>query len=158
MVGKKPDPEEMEQLVKAGAPLAIHGFTKALQQAVKDDPRYKLIERMCDVLMFFYEKDGVGAYWVIDDTLHNTNVADPKEYAKAINTVRQQQWLVHKFFTYYIPGFEKAQLLNTYANVSKAYHQTWEPSGFTEYDITPEEIKEGKTERKDWIVKFWVIP
>ena len=31
MVGKKPDPEEMEQLVKAGAPLAIHGFTKALQ-------------------------------------------------------------------------------------------------------------------------------
>lgn len=70
---------------------------KALQQAVKDDPRYELIERMCDVLMFFYEKDGVGAYWVIDDTLHNTNVADPKEYAKAINTVRQQQWLVHKF-------------------------------------------------------------
>ena len=97
MVGKTPDPEEMEQLVKAGAPLAIHGFTKALQQAVKDDPRYELIERMCDVLMFFYEKDGVGAYWVIDDTLHNTNVADPKEYAKAINTVRQQQWLVHKF-------------------------------------------------------------
>ena len=154
MVGKKPDPEEMEQLVKAGAPLAIHGFTKALQQAVKDDPRYELIERMCDVLMFFYEKDGVGAYWVIDDTLHNTNVADPKEYAKAINTVRQQQWLVHKFFTRYIPGFEKAQLLDTYANVSKAYHQTWEPSGFTEYDITPEEIKEGKTEREDWIVKI----
>ena len=154
MVGKKPDPEEMEQLVKAGAPLAIHGFTKALQQAVKDDPRYELIERMCDVLMFFYEKDGVGAYWAIDDTLHNTNVADPKEYAKAINTVRQQQWLVHKFFTRYIPGFEKAQLLDTYANVSKAYHQTWEPSGFTEYDITPEEIKEGKTEREDWIVKI----
>ena len=154
MVGKKPDPEEMEQLVKAGAPLAIHGFTKALQQAVKDDPRYELSERMCDVLMFFYEKDGVGAYWVIDDTLHNTNVADPKEYAKAINTVRQQQWLVHKFFTRYIPGFEKAQLLDTYANVSKAYHQTWEPSGFTEYDITPEEIKEGKTEREDWIVKI----
>lgn len=154
MVGKTPDPEEMEQLVKAGAPLAIHGFTKALQQAVKDDPRYELIERMCDVLMFFYEKDGVGAYWAIDDTLHNTNVADPKEYAKAINTVRQQQWLVHKFFTRYIPGFEKAQLLDTYANVSKAYHQTWEPSGFTEYDITPEEIKEGKTEREDWIVKI----
>ena len=34
MVGKKTS-EEMEQLVKAGAPLAIHGFTKALQQAVK---------------------------------------------------------------------------------------------------------------------------
>lgn len=62
---KKTDPEEMEQLVKAGAPLAIHGFTKALQQAVKDDPRYELIERMCDVLMFFYEKDGVGAYWLL---------------------------------------------------------------------------------------------
>ena len=69
----------------------LHGFTKALQQAVKDDPRYELIERMCDVLMFFYEKDGVGAYWVIDDTLHNTNVADPKEYAKAIKDVYKRQ-------------------------------------------------------------------
>ena len=154
MVDKVPDPDEMEALVAAGAPLAIHGFTKALKQAVSDDPSYGLIARMCDVLMFFYEKDGVGAYWAIDDTLHNTNVSDPKEFSRAICTVRQQQWMVHKFFTNYIPGFEKAQLLDTYANISKAYHQTWEPSGFTEYEITPEEIQEGKTEREDWIVKI----
>ena len=35
MVGKKPDPEEMEQLVKAGAPLAIHGFTKGFAAGSK---------------------------------------------------------------------------------------------------------------------------
>ncbi|MDO4292342.1 MAG: FAD-dependent oxidoreductase [Eubacteriales bacterium] len=154
MVGKRADPDEMEQLLRAGAPLAIHGFTGALKQAVKDDPAYRLIERMCDVLMFFYEADGVGAYWAIDDTLHHTNVSDPKEFAAAICAVRQQQWLVHKFFTRYIPGFAHAQLLDTYVNISKAYHQTWEPSGFTEYDITPEEIKNGRTEREDRIVKI----
>lgn len=154
MVGKTPDPNEMERLVEEGAPLAIHGFMKALEKAVSDDPVYGLISRMCDVLMFFYEADGMGAYWVIDDTLHNTDVSNPKEFARALCDVRKQQWLVHKFFKNYIPGFEHAQLLDTYANISKAYHQTWEPSGFTEYEITPEEIREGKTEREDWIVKI----
>lgn len=154
MVGKTPDPDEMERLVKEGNPLAIHGFTKALELAVSDHPEFELIARMCDVLMFFYEKDGVGAYWAIDDTLHNTDISDPEAYANAVCTVRKQQWLVHKFFKKYIPGFERAQLLDTYANISKAYHQTWEPSEFTEYTITQKEIQTGICERSDCIVKI----
>ena len=154
MVGKTPDPDEMEELVNEGNPLAVHGFMEALKKAVSDNPEYELIAQMCDVLMFFYEKDGVGAYWAIDDTLHNTDVSDPEEYAKAVCTVRKQQWLVHKFFKNYIPGFEKAQLLDTYANISKAYHQTWEPAEFTEYTITPEEIQTGICQRSDCIVKI----
>ncbi len=154
MVGKTPDPDEMEALVKAGNPLAVHGFTTALKQAVLEDPEYELIARMCDVLMFFYERDGAGAYWAIDDTLHHTDVSDPDAYARAICEVRKQQWLVHKFFTRYIPGFERAQLMDTYANISKAYHQTWEASGFTEYEITQEEIRTGVTGRSDGIVKI----
>lgn len=154
MVNKAPDPDEMERLVEAGAPLAIHGFTKALGQAVADDPAYERIARMCDVLMFFYEAGGVGAYWAIDDTLHDTDASDPLAFSEAICAARQQQWLVHKFFTRYVPGFERAQLLDTCVSISKAYHQTWEPSGFTEYEISPEEIREGKTEREDWIVKI----
>lgn len=154
MVGKAPDPEEMEALAEGGNPLAIHGFTAALRQAVSDNPEYELIARMCDVMMFFYERDGVGAYWAIDDTLHNTDVSDPEEYAEAIGTARKQQWLVHRFFTRYVPGFEHAQLLDTYANISKAFHQTFEPSGFTEYTITEEEIRTGVCKRRDCLVKI----
>lgn len=154
MVGKTPDPDEMDRLVQDGNPLAIHGFTTALEQAVRENPEYELIARMCDVLMFFYEKDGTGAYWAIDDTLHDTDVSDPEAFANAVREQRKQQWLVHRFFTKYIPGFEKAQLLDTCPNISRAYHQTFEPSGFTEYTITQEEIRSSRTERGDSIVKI----
>lgn len=56
MVGKTPDPDEMEELVNEGNPLAVHGFMEALKKAVSDNPEYELIAQMCDVLMFFYEK------------------------------------------------------------------------------------------------------
>lgn len=154
MVGTRADPDIMESLVNKGNPLAIHGFTKALDRAAAENPEYALIQRMCDCLMFFYERDTVGAYWAIDDTMHNTDASDPAAFSRAILTGRKQQWLVHKFFVNYIPGFERAHLLDTYANISKAYHQTCEPSGFTEYDITEEEIRSGVCKRGDYIVKI----
>lgn len=154
MVGKKADPDMMESLVNNGNPLAIHGFMKALDQAVREHPEYELIRRMGKSLMFFYERDTVGAYWAIDDVMHHTNVSDPVEFSKAIQTERKQQWLVHKFFVNYIPGFEDAHLLDTYANISKAFHQSLDPAGFTDYNITEEEIRSGVCERKDCIVKI----
>lgn len=154
MVGTKADPDIMQSLVDKGNPLAIHGFRKALDRAAAEHPEYELVRRMCNCLMFFYERDTVGAYWAIDDTLHNTDVSDPTAFSGAILDERKQQWLVHKFFVNYIPGFECAHLLDTYANISKAYHQTCEPSGFTEYDITEEEIRSGVCEREDCIVKI----
>ncbi len=154
MVGTKADPDVMDKLVKEGNPLAIHGFMKTLEKAVREHPEYMLVQRMCDCLMFFYERDTMGAYWAIDDVLHNTDVSDPLEFSGAICTARKQQWLVHKFFVNYIPGFEKAHLLDTYANISKAYHQTMEASDFTEYTITEEEIRSGRTDREDGIVKI----
>lgn len=154
MVGTKADPDIMESLVNKGNPLAIHGFTKALNQAVKEYPEYELIKRMGKSLMFFYERDTVGAYWAIDDVLNQTDVSDPVKFSEAILTERKQQWLVHKFFVNYVPGFENAHLLDTYANISKAYHQSLEPSGFTEYNITEKEIQSGNCEREDYIVKI----
>lgn len=154
MVGTKADADIMQSLVDKKNPLAIHGFRKALDRAAAEHPEYELVQRMCDCLMFFYERDTVGAYWAIDDTLHHTDVSDPAAFSGAILDERKQQWLVHKFFVNYIPGFENAHLLDTYANISKAYHQTWEPSGFTEYDITEEEIRSGICRRDDCIVKI----
>lgn len=154
MVGTKANPDIMKSLVEKGNPLAIHGFRKALQQALKENPEYALVDRMLDCLMFFYERDGMGAYWIIDDSLHHTDVSEPMEFSKAILDERKQQWLIHKLFVRYVPGFEKAHLLDTYSNISKAYHQTFEASGFTEYTITEEEIKSGSCDRDDCIVKI----
>lgn len=154
MVGAKADPDIMKSLVDKGNPLAIHGFRRALAQAVEENPEYKLVDRMLDCLMFFYERDGVGAYWAIDDSLHHTDVSDPVAFSRAVMDERKQQWLIHNLFVRYVPGFENAHLLDTYANISKAYHQTFELSGFTEYTITEEEIKSGICDRDDCIVKI----
>ena len=154
MVGSQADPDMMESLADRGNPLAIHGFRKAMKQAVAENPEYELLNRMLDCLMFFYERDGMGAYWAIDDTLHNTDVSDPLEYTHAILDARKQQWLMHRFYVNYVPGFEKAQLLDTYANISKAYHQSFETSDFTEYSISEEEIRSGICQREDYIVKI----
>ena len=43
MIGKKADPDEMEQLVRGGNPLFIHGFMKTLERAIADNPEYHTI-------------------------------------------------------------------------------------------------------------------
>lgn len=154
MVGENADADKMERLAAGGNPLAIHGFMKALERAIQDNPEYGLLKRMGSSLMFFYERDGIGAYWIIDDELNQTDVADPVEFSVAICTARKQQWLMHRFFTTYIPGFEHAHLLDTYASISKAYHQDWDPSDFTEYTITKEEIQGGFCRSEDVIIKL----
>ena len=45
MVGKKADPNEMEQLVRGGNPLFIHGFMKTLARAIADNPEYAALKR-----------------------------------------------------------------------------------------------------------------
>lgn len=153
MWGQQADPDQMERLVKGQNPLAIHGFMKALDQAIEDDPRYTSLKRSNgDELFFFYERDGMGAYWTFGDAFCNVDTSDPIAFSKAICEARKQQWLMHSFFKRYIPGFENAHLLDTYANISKALMQTAEPSDFTEYNLTEEEMCRGMTARQDTIV------
>lgn len=61
---------------------------------------------------------------------------------------------MHRFFVEYIPGFAHARLMDTYSEISRAYHQTFETSGFTEYDITEQEIRSGICKRTDAVVKI----
>lgn len=152
MVGKKADPDEMEMLARDGNPLAIHGFMAALEKAVLKQPEYASLKRKNgDQLFFFYERDAMGSYWTFGDDFADVNTGDPFVYSKAILNARKQQWLMHRFFRDYIPGFENAHLMDVYANISKAYMQSMEPSSITEYNITPEEIKTGRTRREDVI-------
>jgi glycine/D-amino acid oxidase-like deaminating enzyme len=152
MVGKKADPDEMARLAAGGNPLAIHGFMKTLERAIGEHPEYASLNRTNgEPLFFFYERDGGGSYWTFGDAFADVDTSDPLAYSQAVAAARTQQWLMHRFFRDYVPGFERAHLMDVYGNISKAYMQSMEPSGLTEYDITAGEIVTGRTERADVI-------
>ena len=151
MVGKKADPDEMEQLVRGGNPLFIHGFMRLLDQAIADNPEYSLLRRSNgEHVWFFYERDNMGVYPTFGDGFESVDVSDPLNYSNAIKAGRRLQWIMHRFFREYVPGFEKAHLMDVYANISKAIRMSREPNGFTEYDITEEDLQ-GNSDRTDLI-------
>lgn len=151
MVGKKADPDEMEQLVNNGAPLFIHGFMQLLDQAMKDDPEYKRLKRSKgEDVWFFYERDGMGVYPTFGDGFEDVDVADPLNYSAAITAGRRLQWIMHRFFREYVPGFENAHLMDVYANISKALRMNDTPGDFTEYGITRKDLA-GESDRSDII-------
>lgn len=149
MVGKKADPNEMEQLVRGGNPLFIHGFMKTLARAIADNPEYAALKRSNgEHVWFFYERDNMGVYPTFGDGFEDVDVANPRDYSRAISAARKQQWLMHRFFRDYVPGFEHAHLMDVYANISKAIRMSDEPGDFTEYAITREDLA-GRSERDD---------
>jgi len=150
MVGRKADPDEMERLLGKGCPLAIHGFLQSLDRAIAEHAEYAPLKRANgNALYFFYERDNMGNYWVFGDDFHDVDTSDPLAYSGAVAAARRQQWLMHRFFRDYIPGFAHAHLTDTYGYISKAYLQSMEPGGLTEYDITAEEIQTGLKEQPD---------
>jgi FAD dependent oxidoreductase. len=159
MLGKTADADEMLALADSGNPLAIHGFEHALAVAVKENAEYEpLIRKDGGQLMFFYEREGMGAYWTFGDDFNRVMADDPIAMSKAILAGRRQQWLMHKFFRKFVPGFSEAHLVDTYPHISKAYEQSWDPSGFTEYEITKREIEGGSSDRADVIARIMGHP
>ena len=151
MAGKKADADEMEKLVRGGHPLFIHGFMSLLDQAIKDNSEYALLRRSNGAqVWFFYERDNIGVYPTFGDNFESVNVADPLNYSNAITAARRQQWIMHRFFREYVPGFEHAHLMDVNANISKAISISHEPSGFTDYDISVKDLT-SESDRKDII-------
>lgn len=149
MIGKRADPQQMRQLVRDGNPLFIHGFMKTLERAIQEHPEYAAIKRSNgEHVWFFYERDHMGCYPTFGDGFEDVDVSDPICYSNAVNAARKLQWLYHRFFRDYIPGFENAHLMDVYANISKALRMSQEPGGFTDYDITQEDLT-GRTLRDD---------
>ena len=149
MIGKRADPEEMRALAKGGNPLFIHGFMRTLERAIRDNPEYAAIKRSNgEHVWFFYERDNMGVYPVFGDGFEDFDAGDPLNYSNAVNAARKLQWLYHRFFREYIPGFENAHLMDVYANISKALRMFDKPHQFTEYGITTED-RQGRSERDD---------
>lgn len=149
MVGKRANVEEMRAMVREGNPLFLHGFMKTLEKAMQDNPEYARIKRSNgEHVWLFYERDGMGVYPTFGDGFESVDVGDPLNYSEAINAARRLQWIYHRFFREYVPGFENAHLMDVYANISKALRMDKAPCPFTEHVLQEEDFS-GRSQRDD---------
>ena len=68
---------------------------------------------------------------------------DLKAFSQAIAHLRKQQWLTHKLFRDYVPGFEQAHLTDCHPHIARTLDSTPEWVGFTDYDIPLDHIQQG---------------
>ncbi len=142
----------MREQLAEHATLFIHGFGSAIRRAVAEDPEFETF-RDIKQLNLLYQGDGMGTPCV--PVNQRVNVMDPMEYADSITLARKRQYLFVKLFRRYVPGCEQIRLTNTHVNIPKAHPISMDQSyGFSEYDLTTEEVKTGKTDRTDVIMRL----
>lgn len=139
-------PEFLKQLIDRGMALIMRGFRRARERALADDPAYAITGHGDPpMLIFFYDRDGCGTYWVHSNEWRRTRLDDPFHLSRTVAEMRKRQWLTHKLFREYVPGFERAHLVDIHPHIARALLRSKEPGGFTEYDIPYEYIeKDGK--------------
>ena len=152
-----PSVDILHGLVQQGIPLEMNGFRKPRESAIADDPIYEAIGRgdppkQC---IFFYDRDGCGTYWV---GIGYTRLDDPLTFSKTMDHMRANQWLTHKFFRDYVPGFKHAHLMDIHPHIARALRISREASGFTEYDIPWDNIEKGDNRYEDSIARVMGHP
>jgi len=134
--------EFLEELISKDMALLMRGFTKARQRALADDAAYEITGRGDPPeFMFFYDRDGCGTYWIHSSEWRNTRLDDPLHLSQTIAEMRQRQWLTHKLFREYVPGFERAHLVDIHPHIATALLRSNTSGGFTEHDIPWEHIE-----------------
>jgi len=152
-------PEFLKKLIDRGIALLMRGFRSARQKALADDPAYEITGRgEPPTLMFFYDRDGCGTYWVHSNEWRYTQLDDPFHLSRTIAEMRKRQWLTHKLFQKYVPGFERAHLMDVHPHIANALLRSFEPGGFTEYDIPKEHIERDGRLYEDSIVRVMGHP
>ena len=148
-----------KELVDKGTALLMDGFRKARARAVAQDPAYEITGRGDPPFFtFFYDRDGCGTHWVHSKEWADTRLDDPAHLSRTIAEMRKRQWLTHKLFRDYVPGFEKAQLIDIHPHIARALHVSREPGGFTEYDIPWEHVEKNGQIYEDSIVRVMGHP
>lgn len=156
---KSNSPKLLKELIDRGMALLMSGFSKTRQRALMADPGYEITGRgEPPTLMFFYDRDGCGTYWVHSSEWGRTRLDDPLRRSRTIAEMRKRQWLTHKLFREYVPGFEQAHLLDIQPHIAMALLQSREPGGLTEYDIPWEHIEEGGELYEDSIARVMGHP
>lgn len=154
-----PDPAALSALVARGRPMDLTGFTALRARAIEDDPAYEETgmteEGECH---FFYDRDGRGTHWMHIYDRRFSRLDDPLDMSHLILLLRQRQWLTHQMFKRYVPGFENAHLDDVHPHIARALGRANESSGFTDYDVTWEDIQNGAPDRDDNLTRVMGHP
>ena len=156
-----PDAAALSTLVARGLPLYFSGFAAVRSSAIGEDSAYEetgVSEKGEN--WFFYDRDGCGTYWLQHRTpeWRYSRLDDPLHMSQAILGLRRRQWLTHEMFRRYVPGFEQAHLEDVHPHIARALHQSTEPGGFTDYDVTWEDIQRGGPDRDDRVIRVMGHP
>jgi hypothetical protein len=137
----------------------MSGFRRARQRALADDPAYEITGRGDPpTLMFFYDRDGCGTYWIHSNEWRYTQLDDPFHLSRTTAEMRKRQWLTHKLFREYVPGFERTHLMDIHPHIARALLRSKESGGFTEYDIPKEHIEKDGNLYEDSIARVMGHP
>jgi hypothetical protein len=140
--GERSDLGYYQALVERGITLRMRGFRKARERAIAIDPAFGVTGSIPDrSLNFFYDRDGCGAYWIHSPEWRRTDLSEPLHLSRTLAEMRKIQWLTHKLFRDYVPGFEKAHLVDVLPHIARALLTSKEPGGFTEYDVPWEHVQ-----------------
>jgi len=143
----------LEAMVARDMGLRFMGFAAVRRAAMADDPAYEITGmREARSFVFQYERDGCGMYWIHSPEWRNTRLDDPLLLSRTLSEMRKRQWLTHKLFREYVPGFEKAHLMDVHPHIARALNMTGEPGGFTEYDVPWEHMQKGGDLYEDSLV------
>jgi len=154
-----PDAARLRALVDRGVPLLFRGFTGVRRRAIKDDPAYEETGRTSEgESMFNYDREGRGTYWVHAEQWGHSRLDDPLHLSRAILGLRWRQWTTHRMFQRYVPGFERARLEDVHPHIARALCRSTEPGGFTDCDVSWEDIRRGGPERDDCIARVMGHP
>jgi len=78
--------------------------------------------------------------------------------SKTIAETRKQQWLTHRLFREYVPGFERAHLMDVHPHIALALLISQEPGEFTEYDVPWKHVEDGGNLYEDAIARVMGHP
>ena len=149
------DRELLESLVERDFSMLLSGFASARKRAIADDPAYAITGRGEEKsFTFLYDRDGCGSYWIKVQGWGRTRLDDPLHLSQTIAAHRKSQWLTHKLFREYVPGFERAHLMDVYPHISRSLLRSRETSEFNEYGIPWEHIEKDGALYEDSVARI----
>ena len=153
-----PDVAMLTALVGCRVPLLFRGFAAVRERAIRNDPAYEETGYTGGRSMFNYDGEGRGSYWVHAEQWGNSRLDDPMHLSRAILGLRRRQWMTHQLFRHCVPGFERAHLEDVHPHVARALLRSRDPGGFTDYDVTWEDIQNGGPDRDDLVTRVMGHP
>ena len=159
---EEPTEANLQRRLELGVPMQFTGFRELLSQAAKEDSSFSelglCVGGVDGGMLFFHESDGKGSYWINAPELYDIDLDDPVAFSEKLLGMRRHQWLTHKFFKNHVPGFANASLGDTHPHIARVLEISKEPGGFTDYDVTWEEMETDSSTRDDLIIRIMGHP